>query len=178
MDGKVYAGIGSRSTPGHILVIMQQLATRLATLGWVLRSGNCCGADQAFQGGANQVDPKLVELYLPWPGYEAEHIAVGNGVYTPCSLAYRIAAEYHPAWDKCSHGARAMHARNVQIVLGTELDRPVDLVICWTPGGKAVGGTAMGIRLAQAHRIPVYNLAKFCGLEPVYANAGQMCFEF
>jgi hypothetical protein len=89
-----------------------------------------------------------------------------------------MAAEYHPAWDKCSQGARAMHARNVQIILGAELDRPVYFVICWTPGGKAVGRTAMGIRLSEAYGITVYNLAKFCELEPVYANAGQMCFEF
>jgi hypothetical protein len=167
MEGKVYAGIGSRSTPSHILAIMQEIGRSMARLGWVLRSGNCVGADQTFQRGANQVDPKLVELYLPWRGYEAEHIAVGNGVYTPGSLAYRIAAEYHPAWEKCSQGARAMHARNVQIVLGAELDRPVDLVICWTPGGKAVGGTAMGMRLAQAYGITVYNLAKFCELATV-----------
>ena len=63
-----YAGIGSRQTPGHILSAMEQLGKSLAEQGWVLRTGNCQGADQAFQRGANTVNPKLVELFLPWSG--------------------------------------------------------------------------------------------------------------
>jgi hypothetical protein len=54
---------------------------------------------------------------------------------------------------------RALHARNVQIILFEVLDQPVDFVICWTKRGKALGGTAMGIRLAQAYGIDVRNLA-------------------
>ena len=157
---KIYAGIGSRQTPSHILRQMEVIATILALQGFVLRSGNCQGADQAFQRGANAVNPKLVELFLHWPGYEGESIAKGNVVYTPCRKAYDIAAKYQRAWVICSQGAKAMHARNVQIILGVELDQPVWQVICWTPRGKAVGGTAMGIFLALAYGIPVRNLAE------------------
>ena len=156
---KIYAGIGSRQTPSHILRHMEAIATSLALQGFVLRSGNCQGADQAFQRGANAVNPKLVELFLPWPGYEGESIAKGNVVYTPCCKAYEMAAKFHPAWLNCSPGMRALHARNVQIIIGAELDQSVDFVICWTPIGKTVGGTAMGIRLANAYGIEVRNLA-------------------
>ena len=41
----------------------------------------------------------------------------------------------------------------------TRLDRPVDAVVCWTcDGGAVTGGTGMGIRIAEAHGIPVLNL--------------------
>lgn len=45
---------------------------------------------------------------------------------------------------------------------------PVGWVLCWTPDGaaegietsRATGGTGQAIRLASAHGIPVYNLAR------------------
>ncbi|GAG46694.1 unnamed protein product, partial [marine sediment metagenome] len=36
---------------------------------------------------------------------------------------------------------------------------PVDFIICWTPGGREVGGTAQAIRIAKANHIKVFNLA-------------------
>ena len=69
-----------------------------------------------------------------------------------------IAAGLHPAWRRCSSGARKMHARNAAILLSASLDRPVHAVVAWTAGGRVEGGTGMGIRIAQAHGIPVLNL--------------------
>ncbi len=166
-----YAGIGSRETPSAMLAKMEQLGRSLAEQGLVLRTGNCQGADQAFAQGANAVAPQTVELYLPWPGYEAQAITVGNKVYTPSRQAYAIAAKHHPAWQLCSQAAQALHARNVQIILGPELAQPVEFVLCWTPKGKAVGGTAMGIRLALAYGIAVRNLASEESAKPVYCQA-------
>ena len=157
---RAYAGIGSRETPQSIIARMEQLGRRLAEQGLVLRTGNCQGADQAFAHGADAVAPHLVELYLPWPGYEADSIVLGNKVYaTPSRQAYAIAAKHHPAWQQCSQAAQALHAWNVQIILGAKLSQPVEFVLCWTPRGKAVGGTAMGIRIAEAYGIEVRNLA-------------------
>ena len=34
----------------------------------------------------------------------------------------------------------------------------MDAVIAWTAGGRAEGGTGMGIRIAEARGIPVLNL--------------------
>ena len=143
-----YAGIGSRETPGAILDQMEQLGRSLAEQGLVLRTGNCTGADQAFQRGANSINPKLVELCLPWPGYEAASIRLGNAVHTPSRQAYAIAAQYHPAWHKCRPAMQALHARNVQIILGAELAQPVEFVLCWTPrrqsGGRYGHGHTLG----------------------------------
>lgn len=168
---QTYAGIGSRKTPSAILGRMEQLGHSLARQGWVLRTGNCLGADQAFQRGANAVDPKLVELFLPWPDYEAASVVLGNVVHTPGREAYNLAAQYHPVWQKCTPGMRALHARNAQIILGPKLDQPVEFVICWTPYGKAVGGTAIGIRIALAYGIPVRNLAEESLARPAYCQA-------
>lgn len=188
MEPKSYAGIGSRKTPAHILAIMEQIAICLARHGWTLRSGNCKGADQAFQQGANAIAPGSVELFLPWPGYEPQSIQPGNAVHTPSGQAYSIAAQHHPAWHHCRQAARAMHARNAQIILGAMLAEPVQQVICWTPGGVAIGGTAMGIRIAKAYGLPVWNLGLLVGMELAaemlskaepsgrVEQAGQMCW--
>ena len=159
-----YAGIGSRKTPGEILSLMQELGQAFARQGWALRTGNCQGADQAFQAGANSVNPSLVELFLPWSSYEATHIRPGNAVYTPGSRAYAIAARHHPAWHRCGQAGKAMHARNVEIILGAGLFSPVSCLICWTPAGHMEGGTAQGIRVACAYGVPVFNLALPGGL--------------
>lgn len=183
MENCIYAGIGSRKTPCGVLGQMQHIAKELALQGWLLRSGNCLGADQAFQMGANSVSPSLVHVFIPWLGYESQSIAVGNVVATPCSGAYRIAAKYHPAWQKCSRAAQALHARNVHIVLGENLDSPVRFLVCWTPKGLLSGGTAMGIRIAQAFGIPVVNLAidsciPFVDLELQNRSVTQVEFDW
>ena len=79
--------------------------------------------------------------------------------YQARQTAERYAARFHPAWDRCSHDARKLHARNAAILLGTALDEPVNAVVWWTPGDQPAGGTATGIRIAEALGVPVLNLA-------------------
>ena len=55
---------------------------------------------------------------------------------------------------------RDLHARNVAVLLGTDLRQPAHAVVCWTRDGQDYGGTGMAIRLALHHRIPVLNLAE------------------
>lgn len=75
---------------------------------------------------------------------------------SPASI--EIASKYHPAWDKCSGYAKKLHGRNVQIVLGQNLDTPAKFLVVWTPGGEVVGGTGMAMRLALDRGIPIRNL--------------------
>ena len=49
-------------------------------------------------------------------------------------------------------------ARNCYQVLGEDLKSPVDMIICWTPDGKAAGGTGQALRIANDNDIPVFNL--------------------
>jgi hypothetical protein len=155
-----YAGIGARLTPPEILTLMREVAGALASRGYCLRTGGADGADQAFYDGAVGLGEQ-VELFLPWPGFHGWR-ARGPGVRLferPTPEAYRLAEQYHPNWRNVRRGPRSLHARNVHIVLGPNLDEPVRLICCWTPAGELVGGTAQALRIAAHHNIPVFNLA-------------------
>ncbi len=155
----IYAGIGARATPRAVLERMTTMAAWLARRGWYLRTGGAHGADDAFAGGAPRTRRVL---FLPWPGYNG-----WNGDDCMCLPSDRldalasIAAALHPAWDRCSPAVRKLHARNAAILLGPDAGRPVPVraVVCWTEGGRARGGTGMAIRIAQAHGIPVLDMA-------------------
>ena len=156
---KYYTGIGSRETPTDILNLMTEIARKLGALGWTLRSGGAEGADTAFERGFG-----AKQVFLPWSGFADRQLGRGMhvlGAFHPHlqKQAYDEASAVHPAWDKCSAGAKKLHARNVFQVFGPELNLNSKFVICWTPGGKTTGGTATAIRLAEKAKIPVFNLA-------------------
>ena len=151
-----YAGIGARATPRAVLADMTKMAGWLARTGWHLSSGGADGADSACAAGAPAGQRTI---WLPWRGYNG-HRGPDCRVLSAAAMAecMAIAAPLHPAWERCSPAVRKLHARNVAILLGERLDRPVDAVVCWSEGGEAVGGTGMGIRVAETRGIPVLNL--------------------
>jgi hypothetical protein len=164
-----YAGIGSRETPPPLLAQMTHIAATLASQGWVLRTGMAPGADQAFYGGAIEHGP--VELYLPWPSFEAgarqaTTTSSESVLGRPARAAYAMAGRFHPAWSQLSKGAQHLHARNCHQILGSDLNTPARFVVCWTPDGsldgrgRRVGGTGQALRIAHLYRIPVFNLAR------------------
>jgi hypothetical protein len=150
---KFYAGIGARKTPVNVLEVMTQLAACLERDGWTLRSGGANGADTAFERGV--VDPANKEIFLPWPGFNSS-TSPRNHI---CQDALNMAAEFHPAWDRCSPAARKFHARNCYQVLGGSLQSPCKMIVCWTPDGLASGGTGQALRIANKHGVHVHNLA-------------------
>lgn len=155
-----YAGIGSRKTPPETIGRMVAAAERLARMGYTLRSGGADGADVAFERGADVQK----EIYLPWADFNSNP----SGFYPPLPEAFDIAASLHPAWDRLSHAAKKLMARNSHQILGADLRSPSRFVICWTPCGaecesdrtSATGGTGQAITLASRHGIAVFNLAK------------------
>lgn len=159
----VYAGIGSRSTPADVLSLMGRIATELARLGWVLRSGAAPGADTAFEDSALRGGGRI-HLYLPWPGFEGRVSSVR--LERPTAKAVEIAATHHPGWRNLLPPARALMGRNSHQILGASCNDPVSFVLCWTPDGATTaaetsamtGGTGQAIRVASVARIPIYNL--------------------
>lgn len=149
-----YAGIGSRKTPQNILFQMTEVAEQLERCGWTLRSGGAKGADTAFEEGSNKKEIFLATDEIP-------------------DLAFEIAAIYHPTWGGLKPYVKKLHARNAQQILGKNLDCEVKFVVCWTPDGaekqttKDTGGTGQAIRVANAHNIPVFNLANEGRLEQI-----------
>jgi len=171
----IYTGIGSRETPPEILSKMQKIAEHFADKGWILRSGKADGADAAFQLGlqkcygvlsSGNIDRGLGEIYIPWPKFGTVGLLDKWDVLVKdkniVDKAEQIASTIHPAWDKCSQGAKKLHTRNIYQVLGANLDKPSNLLICYakpTGDGKGVqGGTATAVKLAEEYNIPVFNL--------------------
>lgn len=172
---KYYTGIGSRETPKPILKLMKDIAFKLCEKGYVLRSGAAPGADTAFEDGAKAWDaetsdgfncPILAQIYIPWQSftkydeYYKDWYKVLDRMSTNVS-AYKLAESLHPAWDKCSLGAKALHARNTFQVLGPLLNNPSSFLICWAKvdkDGNITGGTATAWKLAQMNGVPCFNL--------------------
>lgn len=160
---KFYAGIGSRETPENFLRCFQKIGQEMAKQGYVLRSGGAEGADAAFELGCTSVNGRK-EIYLPWPRFNGSK----STLHHVCGRAQAMAEKLHPAWERCSDGARKLLSRNIYQVLGVNLNTPVELVICWTDHPLGSGGTALPMRLARERSIPIYNfsepgdVAKFC----------------
>ena len=94
-------------------------------------------------------------MYLPWPKYNGHTEAT---LKDPTDVAVHNVAQYVPHWDYCKESVRKLHGRNMHIILGDTLDTPVDFVICYTPNGKPIGGTAIAMNIATAYGVPIFNL--------------------
>ena len=149
-DRPFYAGVGSRETPANVRALMRELAYDLGELGYTLRSGAAEGADSAFEQGLAKHHGR--EIWLPWKGFAGHPSAL-----RPSADALQLASTFHPAWERCSQGAKKLHARNMHQVLGADLATPVDFVACWTKGASGAGGTGQAIRLARSRGIEVFD---------------------
>lgn len=167
---KYYTGIGSRETPASVLALMTNIAMSLSDLGYTLRSGRAAGADTAFEKGADNA-----ELYIPWKGFAEENVVDPfHQVYVRGDDSYSrdIAETIHPAWHHLSRGAKALHTRNVNQVLGKNSGSPdpSDFVLFYAPvtrSGNVKGGTATAVNYAASLGIPTLNLIDEPSLEEV-----------
>lgn len=167
---KYYTMIGSRSTPKEVYDIMVKVAAKLKSQGWIVRSGGADGADSAAEDGCNY---ECMNIYLPWDGFNGRK-SINRGYIDATKLktynqAQKMAEETHPAWERCSRGAKGLHTRNVYQVLGNDLNTPSGFVICWAEvsgnKGHVKGGTATAVSLALKNNIPVINLYTNDGLK-------------
>lgn len=138
----VYSGIGSRSTPQEILEMMTKIASKLETMGYILRSGGAKGCDNAFSNGIS--DPLKKEIYRP------EHAT---------KESIEFASHYHPAWHKVKKDYdKKLHGRNSMIILGMDLELPSDFCITYTLDGECSGGSGQGMQICNHLNIPIFNL--------------------
>lgn len=145
-----YAGIGSRNTPEHICELMSNIGEKLANNKWLLRSGHARGTDKAFERGCDASKGKK-EIFTK------HHVT---------ESALELAEQFHPAWHNCDDYAKSLHARNCFIILGNDLDTPVNIVLCYAPGEFNWGGTSQGLRIARHYNIPILNMFH----ENIYRN--------
>lgn len=162
---KYYAGIGSRTITKEISERMTNIAKTLSDHGYILRSGNAEGSDQAFALGADKA-----QIWLPWFHFNRDFI---NDNYNP-NHTYRLVGHhlsvgehddeawdsidiFHPSPKSLTQKGRNFMSRNYRQVVG--LGEPdSEFVICWTHDGTDVGGTGQAIRIAKSKGIPVYNM--------------------
>ncbi|PZR90892.1 MAG: hypothetical protein DI537_17555 [Stutzerimonas stutzeri] len=168
---------------------MTNISAEAFRRGFTLRSGGAGGADLAcekdvpergkeiflpwkgFNGSTSRFYPApLSDAAIAAaaarlaPDFDPSRILDFDGANAdPADIAGRsllIARHFHPAWDRCSQGAKKLHMRNVPQVLGQTLSSPARFVLCWTKDGGATGGTGQAIRIADAIGIPVLNLQR------------------
>lgn len=155
---RLFAGIGPRKTPTEWLTVMTSISTQLSTTGWHLRSGHGSGADQAFEVGM----PKSQKtVFVPYIGFN-NSLPEPHYVETEfTSELLQIAADHHRYWDKLIDDHKALMARNVQIILGEQMNEPVSCVIYWQPLTNNIdskGGTNHSLRVARSYDIPCFNI--------------------
>lgn len=154
---KYYAGIGSRETPTEILYQMADLAKELHAAGYSLRSGHADGADMTFEMAVCDRDQEM-QIFLPWPKFNGAPERDSRYISAIPHWAYQSVDRYHPASNRLTMAGRKLMARNAMQIFGPNGESPVKFVVCYTKDGQASGGTGQAIRIAQKHRIPVYNL--------------------
>lgn len=150
------------------------VAYRLAELGIIFSSGLCTdGMDGIAQKAYSQALAEGKAVESQFEVYVAEqknitssrlpnkHLAVVRNkdlIPKTHKMCLKVMGEAH--WGRCDDWARGMHSRNCHQIFGADLKSPVNAVICWTPNGAVVGGTATALKLAMDAGIPIFNLGR------------------
>lgn len=169
MNSGYYTGIGSRDTPLDVRRLMTEIAMHMQGWGYTVRTGVASAADRAFETGAGS----MKEVYVPWDGWNEQR---GISSVTPASLTLArqvwehrrktawdglILETAHVAekWEEIHPATQMLLAKTMCMILGRNLDRPSDTLICWSPSCRVIGISAHPIVLATISNIPVFNLA-------------------
>lgn len=170
---KYYAGIGSRAIPKEIETVMIYIAQELEKRKYILRSGGALGSDSAFETGVKNQNAK--DIYLPSKYYNNNPSNLFDIYFKD---AEKIASENHLYWNTMKDYTKKIMIRNVYQILGMNMCKPVDFVICWTKDGceshetrkEETGGTGLAISIASKMGVPVYNLKNKSSLDYVLNN--------
>ena len=154
---KIVTGVGSRNVDAVGTERVLEIAELLDKTHYLLRSGGADGCDTLFE---SRMGTK--KIFLPWKNFNHHP----SPYYEISKKALAYAKTVHPYWYNLKDSVRKLHARNTYQVLGYELNRPSDILVCWTPDGcnsektatSKTGGTRTAIVLADRNHIPIYNL--------------------
>lgn len=152
-----YAGIGPHRPPADLLDSIGHLARYMTAEGWHLHTGAAEGACDAF-ATASPAEERT--RYIPWPGYRGlsgpDCVTLSDAELRECS---RIAAEFHPGWQRASPHTRKRLAHDIAVLLGADTCTPVHAILTWTPLGRATPDSGSAERIARLHAIPFLNMA-------------------
>lgn len=162
-----YAGIGSRDIPDDKSKAMTDLAKILRErYGFVLRSGDAKGSDQAFARGAGNMAVSFVsgkKHRLSDAAAESTMVIFDNMDEAMQAPALDAIQRLHPNPDsfvgKDSEYVRNLMARNFYQVVGYNGFADSAFVACYATDDD--NGTWHAIRVAHERGIPVFNLAEY-----------------
>lgn len=167
-----YTGVGSRTITEDEKALLIAIGFKLAKKGYILRSGGAKGSDSAFQTGVLSYCATLplddftsrAYIYTPWVGFL-------NGLPSIDLIKYKVpvftekhkqlVTEIHPAPGSLTLSTLKLHMRNLNQVMGDNLDSPSKFLICCSDpsnDGLVSGGTRTAVVYAKMNNIPVYNL--------------------
>lgn len=164
---RVVAGIGSRELGMREAARCYYFGLLFADYGWGFRTGRARGADERFAFGY-RLGFGVPQYCVPWDSYNlAEVDACRPPAYSLDRLdpAARdrlcdLVRTLHPAGPNLTNGAMRLHARNIIILLGPNLDDPVKAVFALPRLSGHLGGTGFGMQLARHYDIPLFDLRK------------------
>jgi len=156
---KAYVGTGNRDVPDAIKNTIKSIATKLEAKGYTLRTGGLDGSEAAFE-----TDIKLIELHLPWKGFNDKD---SKFTFTP-KMALAIAKMFHPTFSTLKPAIQTLLAKNVRLIMGKDLKSMAMFVLCWSEDGAETiseksaktGNVGHAIAIANHMKIPVFNLGK------------------
>lgn len=171
------AFIGSRSLHKHSglekdIQLCEKVCYRMAELGITGVSGLCeQGMDAIMQIEYSRAIDRQVAYPSQLEVYATDIHQVNRSRLPRRKLAKirnpslveqteKIAANYHPNWDKCSSYTRKLLSRNAHIIFGYHLDKPVNAVITWCEldnFGQPKGNIAIALKMAVGAQIPIFN---------------------
>jgi hypothetical protein len=153
--------VGTRNLTLRQAKDLADVGRYLASQGDIILSGNAEGADHAFVMGANEVNTMRVKLYLPWGGFRAEHVSMGNRVILPTQddingaekvwKIYRTSAYGFTDWESLSDSTKKLMGRNWGIISNSE--RVIAAPSFNDYGPK--GGTGFALNIADYLSKPV-----------------------
>jgi len=151
---KTYAGLGCKDVSEGAEGVITQVAKGMYQSGYNLRTGSNTGAQKAFVKGAGKYD------------------IVNPFQYNISQYAFDLAQGNAPRWSTLSQPMKKVLASQAHIILGDNLDTPVQLVLMWENNDDSDAARFVR-RLAASYYIPVYNLSGYGVMEIMQALGGE-----
>ena len=151
----LYSGIGHRNTPEKVRDMMTSIGSQLAQMGFILRSGNAIGADQAWE---EEVTRKMKEIFIINRKHSCPFGIIPKFTQEQWDFVVR---HYHGGetdFIKQSEYVQQLFLRNLNILCGKHLDDKVDFVAYWHEGEHCDGGTGHTVAMAKTLEIPCFNI--------------------
>jgi hypothetical protein len=154
-----YAATGNKDMPETMKPVIQRIGKNLEKAGYLLRTGGMDGLEDVIEKSVTRL-----ELHLPWKDFDKKQ----SKLTFTSEFVKGVAKMFHPTFDALKPVIQTFLAKNVRLLLGKEGKSPALFLIVWTDDGAELsrevtfrtGNSGHAINIANAMRIPVFNLIR------------------